>query len=343
MIWRRKSKKADIEPLTFERLLVVCTGDADDAELIATACDLAAEWKSTITLLSVLETPAELGWLARAAGTSVNELTERMIREQEEKLRALAESAGLPVPPAVHVRMGKAFLEVIRHAIDHKTDLVLKTAERLAGVEGFLFASTDQHLLRKCPCAVWLRLPDTPRKVKTVLAAVDVNHAAAAEPETLAGLNRRILETAAKVATAEGAQVHMLHVWDAPGEGFVRMWSNAPDPEKTVDTYIKEVEANHARALDTLADQARVWIGAETAKRIKLVPRLERGAARDVIPEQVHALGVDVIVMGTIARTGVPGFVIGNTAEDILNSVDCAVVTVKPPNYVSPVRGDTHS
>ncbi len=343
MIWRRKSEKTETTPLTFGTLLVVCTGDDSDTELLATAEDLAGEWNASITLLSVVEPPSELGWIARAAGTSVNDLTERMLREREEKLHALADTADLSTRPNVSVRMGKPFLEVIRHAIDHNMDLVLKTAERLAGIEGFLFASTDQHLLRKCPCSVWLRLPETPRKVKTVLAAVDVDHTMAAEPETLAGLNRRIIETAAKVATAEGARVHMLHVWDAPGEGFVRMWSNAPDPEKAAHAYVKEVEANHVRALDTLADQARGWIGADTAARIQLVPRLERGAAREVIPQQVHALGVDVIVMGTVARTGVPGFVIGNTAEDILNSVDCAVVTVKPPNYVSPVRSDGHS
>lgn len=52
----------------------------------------------------------------------------------------------------------------------------------------------------------------------------------------------------------------------------------------------------------------------------------------------MEAFTPDILVMGTIARTGIPGFMIGNTAEDILNSVDCSVLTVKPPNYVSPLN-----
>ncbi|MEL6208021.1 MAG: universal stress protein [Pseudomonadota bacterium] len=63
-----------------------------------------------------------------------------------------------------------------------------------------------------------------------------------------------------------------------------------------------------------------------------------RGEARDIIPEKVAELGVDILVMGSIARTGIPGFIIGNTAEDVLNRVECSVMIVKPPGYVSPVK-----
>jgi universal stress protein E len=69
------------------------------------------------------------------------------------------------------------------------------------------------------------------------------------------------------------------------------------------------------------------------------VPDLCRGVARERIAEEVQKRRIGLLVMGTIARTGVPGFIIGNTAEDILNSVDCSVVTVKPPGYISPVAG----
>ena len=41
--------------------------------------------------------------------------------------------------------------------------------------------------------------------------------------------------------------------------------------------------------------------------------------------------------MGTVCRTGIAGFFIGNTAESILQQVDCSVLTVKPDGFVSPV------
>lgn len=41
--------------------------------------------------------------------------------------------------------------------------------------------------------------------------------------------------------------------------------------------------------------------------------------------------------MGTVSRTGLPGIFIGNTAETVLQQVDSAVLTVKPPGFVTPV------
>jgi nucleotide-binding universal stress UspA family protein len=44
--------------------------------------------------------------------------------------------------------------------------------------------------------------------------------------------------------------------------------------------------------------------------------------------------------MGTIARTGVSGLVMGNTAETILDQITCSVLAVKPANFVSSVTLD---
>jgi len=44
------------------------------------------------------------------------------------------------------------------------------------------------------------------------------------------------------------------------------------------------------------------------------------------------------LVMGTLARTGITGLFIGNTAETILNHITCSVLTVKAKGFVSPVE-----
>jgi nucleotide-binding universal stress UspA family protein len=44
--------------------------------------------------------------------------------------------------------------------------------------------------------------------------------------------------------------------------------------------------------------------------------------------------------MGTVARTGISGFFMGNTAETILNQLDCSVLAVKPQGFVTPVTLD---
>lgn len=56
-----------------------------------------------------------------------------------------------------------------------------------------------------------------------------------------------------------------------------------------------------------------------------------------VIPTIAKDLDVDLIVMGIVARTGIPGFFRGNTAESILTQFDCSVLTIKPPGFIRPV------
>ena len=48
--------------------------------------------------------------------------------------------------------------------------------------------------------------------------------------------------------------------------------------------------------------------------------------------EQTLALEPDIVIMGTLARSGLPGFLIGNTAETVLSKISCSVLL----NNVSP-------
>ncbi|MBW2245528.1 MAG: universal stress protein, partial [Deltaproteobacteria bacterium] len=56
-----------------------------------------------------------------------------------------------------------------------------------------------------------------------------------------------------------------------------------------------------------------------------------------VIPELVQEERVDLIVMGAVCRIGIPGFLIGNTAENVLQRVDASVLAVKPEGFVTPI------
>lgn len=313
----------------FSRLLVVCDGEDADADRAALqrALEIAARDGAALHLLSVVEPPSEIERIAQAVGLSAPAAVDRLTDERRAELKALADEVGGGPDLAPDVRVGKPFLEIIRAAIAMQADLVVKAPVMVSG----LFASTDQHLLRKCPCPVWLYRPETARPLGAVVASVDVDPTTA-DGETGDGLNRRILETAAAIARIDGAALHLVHAWEAPAEGLVRRWAG---DEKEVIDYVAGVEADHRRALRRLRDALADALPA--AERDRLFIHVLRGPPRDVIPAQAEELAADLLVMGTIARTGVPGFIIGNTAEDILNAVTCSVVTVKPPGYVSPV------
>lgn len=348
---------------SFAKPLAVCTPFEDNQAVLANAGAFADAWGADLSALCVFEPPVELDTIFGAthirddalqstvlagasmpSGAEVQEVLDKMTAELREALVADWTQALPERAPAITVKCGKPFVEIVRHALQHGNDLVVKTAEEIEGIRRYLFSSTDRHLLRKCPSPVWLWKPqgpagdasaeeasaaDAPAKVRSVLAAVDVDTLAAGEPETLMGLNGAIMETAAAVARASDAPVTVLHVWDAPEEGFVRRWSASPE---VAQDYVARIEARRASDLDRLV---RAW--EDKAQGVSFEALSERGAPREAIPALIHARKFDLLVMGTVARTGVPGFFIGNTAEDILSGIDCSVVAVKPPGYTSPL------
>lgn len=63
-----------------------------------------------------------------------------------------------------------------------------------------------------------------------------------------------------------------------------------------------------------------------------------KGKPEEIIPRIVLDKRIEIIVMGTLSRTGVSGLLIGNTAERILTQVDCSVLAVRPEGFVTPVQ-----
>ena len=63
-----------------------------------------------------------------------------------------------------------------------------------------------------------------------------------------------------------------------------------------------------------------------------------RGKAKECIPSFVTDKNIDILVIGTVARTGIPGFIIGNTAENIVQKLSCSLMALKPQGFVAPVE-----
>ncbi len=78
-------------------------------------------------------------------------------------------------------------------------------------------------------------------------------------------------------------------------------------------------------------------LGTEALEYLKPQTHLVKGWPRKEIPALAARLDVDLVVMGTVARTGVPGLIMGNTAESIINQIDCSLLAIKPPGFETPV------
>jgi nucleotide-binding universal stress UspA family protein len=65
---------------------------------------------------------------------------------------------------------------------------------------------------------------------------------------------------------------------------------------------------------------------------------LLKGEVGAFIAELAQAKAIDLIVMGIVSRAGIASLLIGNTAEKVLQQVNCLVLTVKPEGFVTPVK-----
>ena len=315
------------------RRILAVTDMSERQIALRSALALAERPDASVEAIACVDLPQDLSILSRLSGARPESLVEGTVERVRstvlERLAAIAPDRPIPL----FVTAGKTYLEIIRHVVTASCDFVVKTAEPLAGLERFLFSSTDQHLLRKCPCPVWLQTPGAPTEPNRVLAAVDLDVVDADEPETLAELNRRVLAAACMLAGPANAEVIVFHAWDAIGEGMIWAFSGSGDPRMSADRYVNEIIGARHEAMDRLLSEVRT----ETGSHPRLVPRLVRGAPERVTHDLSREVAADVVVMGTVARTGLSGVFIGNTAENIINSLECPVLAVKPGNFSSPL------
>ncbi len=206
-----------------KKILVYVTTRNDKHAALDRAAVLARHSGAGLTLLAVAE---ELPLLLRQSIEAHAELAEAFKAETEAHLQETAApliAEGLRI--TMMVRYGKPYMEVIRAAQQSPFDLVMKTAD--SGGLTPLFGSTAMKLLRMCPAPVWIEKPSRRRGLRRIVAAVDPF----VDEETGRALNRKIVETAALLADIEGAELSVLHVWQAFGAGRGGL------PERTVVRY----------------------------------------------------------------------------------------------------------
>lgn len=309
----------------FKNILYVADFSTEQTPAITRVLALAEANQADLTVLLV-EEPPRLGMLNELLPQ--DEIEQRLHQQQIDKLLALFapyEHRGL----RTLVRVGKPFVEIIRTAIAERHDLVIKAATA-GGIGERLFGSQDMHLLRKCPCPVWLmRANPAPRYAK-ILAAVDFDpwHP---DPEG-EQLNQRILELSSVVALADFAELHVVHVWDS----MLAMWADSI-AKQPLEHQINQERLRYQSGLEAVVGRLRRVLDSQTFDFLSPKLHLLRGEAREAIPQLAASLEADLLVMGTVARTGVSGLFIGNSAELILNQIDCAVLAVKPDDFVSPI------
>ena len=319
----------------FKDILCVVTPDAASGTALERAATLADNNQACLTVVEVIdEIPPNTKLLDRVL--SPEDLQAEMVAEHQKGLQELVVPWNGNIKIQTKVLIGIPFLVVIREVLRNGHDLVIKTAES-GGLKDRVFGSDDMHLLRKCPCPVWLIKSKSPKAYHRILAAVDINDCySPKELKTRHLLNLQILEMASSLALSDSANLHIAHAWEAIGEGTLRV-GFIQRPEGVVNTYVQEVRQQNSQHLNVLMGEIASKLGQDALDYLKPQTHLLKGSPRKEVPAFADEIEADLVVMGTVARTGISGFFMGNTAETILNRLDCSVLAIKPPGFETPV------
>lgn len=200
---------------------------------------------------------------------------------------------------------------IIRHATRSRADLIVAGGQAFKHVAPWLLRFTDWELVRQSPVPVLLVKSRQPWRRPRLLAAVDPEHAYG----KTGALDADILQLAQAVKGALKGSLDAVHAY-------------APLPER--------VEAALREKLASVARRSFAALG----KAQHLAPsrlHLQAGSPVEAIPALVRELGCDLVVLGTLSRSGVKRMLIGNTAEALLDALTCDVLVVKPEGFVSAV------
>ena len=225
------------------------------------------------------------------------------------------------------VLWGTPFIEIIREVIRNDHDLVVVSPRKEGKIKTMLFGSRIMRLMRKCPCPVLAIKPTEQKLYNKIMAAVGPKPV----EDEKDSLNVKIIEIATSLAYGEQSELHVVSCWRSFNGDTLKYRSMLS--ENDLIGIDNETRNMTRQWLDALLAKSEVDVD-ELSCRVHLL----NGEPDDLIPELSNKEGVDLVVMGTIARTGIPGLFIGNTAEKILQKLNCSVLAIKPDGFKTPVR-----
>jgi len=187
----------------------------------------------------------------------------------------------------------------------HACDLVIKQHYRSPLLSQLFRLADDWQLSRELPTPLLLVKTARPWTDSIVLAAMDIDH----QDQEHRALQGNIIDYTADLCRLFHAELHVVCAYTAP-------------PLADPDIHIEQAIAQHCH------DQCQ-WFQREYALAERHL-HIAEGPAKSLIPRVAREQGAALTVLGTVARRGLGGMLVGNTAETVLERLDSDVLILKP-------------
>ena len=305
----------------YQKLLVVIDPTTDIQPALARAVELAEHNDAAITVfLSIFDLSYEM--------TSILSSHEREAMRQGVIAQRIAwvddiiapyQDQGISINTQV-IWHNRPFESIIQYAIQHDYQLIVKATHEHDKLKAVIFTPTDWHLLRKAPMPVLMVNEHEWTKNGKILCAVNV----ATDEQNHETLNEKIIKHGLDLASKFNADVHLINGY--PGTP-VNLAIELPDFD--ANNFTQSVRRQHLEAVHKLADS--FGIAHDHC-------HVQEGLPEDVIPELAAQLDTELVILGTIGRTALSAALIGNTAEHVIDSLNCDLLAIKPEGYRSPLE-----
>jgi len=303
----------------YKNILVVIDPTTDDQKSLKRAIELSMRTQSVITaFLSIFDFSYEMTTML--SSDEREDMRQSVVADRELWLKNIINELphqGISINYKV-VWQNRPFEAIIEQVINKKYNLVIKATHQHDKLKSVIFTPTDWHILRKCPCPVLLVKEHRWPENGNILAAINIGSDEAEHQS----LNNKITETANSFGQLLKGKVNLVNSYPGTPVNIA-----IEIPEFDASEYNDSMLKHHQKAMLTHAQH----YGIATENTF-----VEEGLPETVIESTSNELDAELVILGTIGRTGISAALIGNTAEHVIDKLSCDVLAIKPEGYVSP-------
>ncbi|VEB24121.1 universal stress protein UspE [Avibacterium volantium] len=192
-------------------------------------------------------------------------------------------------------------------------DLVVKYTQEKESITSLIFTPMDWQLLRKCPAPIMIVKDGDWKHQRRILVAVNVSD----DEEHHNLLNNELVTLGIDLADSlERGNVHLVTAYPpTPINMAIDL------PEFSTADYSNSIRGQYLINMKALRQKFNID---EDHTHVR------EGFPEDVIPEVAKELGAEMVVLGTIGRTGLSAAFLGNTAEHVISKLNCNLLAIKP-------------
>ena len=304
--------------MKFNNILVVLNPENDKQYALARAVRLVKEQKSEVPVkITVFLAAYDLSYEISAllSAEEREEMHRGVIAQRQKEIQPYLEKYADPMiefRPIVVWSSNEA--EAISVEVEKNNyDLVVKYTKEEESLTSLIFTPMDWQLLRKCPTPMLVVRDGDWKHQRRILVAVNVS----GDEDYHETFNKSLVSLSINVAdNLERGNIHLVSAYPpTPINMAIDL------PEFHTSEYTNGIRGQYLINMKAL----RQSFGIDEDHT-----HVREGFPEDVIPDVAKELEAELVVLGTLGRTGLSAALLGNTAEHVISKLSCNLLGIKP-------------